>query len=253
MRSGTRSPEGGPTASMLAATLATDGDCTMPPKLMWPVSPRCGGPRGFGGGGSPGCGGWGVPPVEGADRDSAASSGCCSEVSGASSELAFCIDSWPQAHSLGAAPVGHPVIVHIPSGKACAKSQNWQSLRATRSSVRRGTHDVHCRASSTTPDLGCDFHDRDGWRDLKLRRQKHEKAQSRGGLMWHLSEARDLGGGGEVLSAAGVVQLLGVRRRCLRPPLPLGSTGGPPSLLLRRLPGWRVAPGAGRCRTAENS
>ena len=71
--------------------------------------------------------------------------------------------------------------------------------------------------------------------------------------MWHLSEARDLGGGGKVLSAAGVVQLLGVRRRCLRPPLPLGPTGGPPSLLLRRLPGWRVAPGAGRCRTAENS
>lgn len=24
---------------MFAATEATDGDCTMPPKLMWPVSP----------------------------------------------------------------------------------------------------------------------------------------------------------------------------------------------------------------------
>ncbi len=26
---------------MLAATLATEGDCTMPPKLMWPESPLC--------------------------------------------------------------------------------------------------------------------------------------------------------------------------------------------------------------------
>ena len=26
---------------MLAATLATEGECTMPPKLMWPESPLC--------------------------------------------------------------------------------------------------------------------------------------------------------------------------------------------------------------------
>ena len=33
-RSGALRAMGGPTASMLAATLATEGDCTMPPKLM---------------------------------------------------------------------------------------------------------------------------------------------------------------------------------------------------------------------------
>ena len=87
-------PVGGPTASMLAATLATEGDCTMPPKLMWPVSPRCGGLRG--------CGGAVAFPVDGAERESAASSGCCSRLSGDSREFAFCIDSWEQAHSSGA-------------------------------------------------------------------------------------------------------------------------------------------------------
>ena len=40
-RSGALRKAGAPTASMLAATLATEGDCTMPPKLMWPESPLC--------------------------------------------------------------------------------------------------------------------------------------------------------------------------------------------------------------------
>ena len=40
-RSGAFREVGAPTASMLAATLATEGDCTMPPKLMWPESPLC--------------------------------------------------------------------------------------------------------------------------------------------------------------------------------------------------------------------
>lgn len=40
-RSGALRAVGAPTASMLAATEATEGDCTMPPKLMWPESALC--------------------------------------------------------------------------------------------------------------------------------------------------------------------------------------------------------------------
>lgn len=99
MRSGTRAPEGCPTASILAATVATEGDCMMPPKLMWPVSPRCCGRRGCdcgcGGGVSRSGAGIGAGrglAFEGAERASAPSSGCSEP--GASMEFAFCIVSW---------------------------------------------------------------------------------------------------------------------------------------------------------------
>lgn len=71
-------------------------------------------------------------------------------------------------------------------------------------------------------------------------------------MVWHLSKSRDLDAGSEVPRTAGVMQLLGMRRRCLRLPLHLVPPGCSPSLLLCCLPGWGVAPGTGGCGTAQN-